>query len=240
MNPFPRRAFVLALLAASVLSCRSAPPPPPKNAYSLVFLVTGSKAHEKSSEENRRIMEGHLANMKTLMEEGKLLIAGPFAKPVPDERLRGIFIFDTPELGTARAWANRDPGVKEGVFDAELATLRTDASLEKARELFLAETAEFVKNGKPLGLTERIRPYALILAKDGRKAEGAITDARAEGKVVFRAQIEDSPRGSFFAVLDMTGAEEAEATLGAGSLDAGELVGWSSAKTLAGIAPAAN
>lgn len=240
MKLFPRRTFVLALLLTSALSCRATPADPPKNAYTLVFLVTGPKANEKTSDENRQIMEGHFANIKTLSNEGKLLIAGPFAKPVPDDRLRGIFILDTPELGTARAWANRDPGVQSGVFDAELALLRTDAQLEKSLELYRAETAEMERTGKTLGLTERIRPYALILAKDAKKAESAIESAHAEAKVVFQSVLEGSPRGSFFAVLDVKDTEEAEGILGAGSLDAGDLIGWWSAKTLAGIAQASN
>jgi uncharacterized protein YciI len=240
MKSFPRRAFVLALLATSVLSCKATPPEPPKKAYALVFLVTGPKAKEKTSDESRQIMEGHFANIKALSEEGKLLIAGPFAKPVPDERLRGIFVLNTPELGTALAWTNRDPGVKAGVFDSEIALLRTDAPLEKSLELYKAETAEIEKAGKPLGLTDRIRPYALILSKDPEKAERAIANAHAEDKVVFEASLVDCSRGSFFAVLDVKDVAEAEEILGAGSLAEGELVGWWSAKTVAGIARASN
>src|SRR5262249_2075056 len=188
MSLFPRRAFVLALLLSSALSCKTTTAESeeiPKKAYTLVFLVTGPKAKEKSSDENRSILDGHFANIKALSEEGKLLIAGPFAKPVPDERLRGIFVLNTPELGTARAWTSRDPGVQSGVFEPEIVQLRTDAPLEKSLELYKAETAEMEKAGKPLGLTDRIRPYALILSKDPEKAERAIASAHAEDKVVF-------------------------------------------------------
>jgi uncharacterized protein YciI len=239
MNPLPRRAFLLALLATSALSCQAAPPAAPKKAYSLVFLVTGPNAAAKTPEENQTIMTGHMANMKRLSADGMLLIAGPFAKPVPDDKLRGIFIFDTPENATARAWTQTDPGVQAGVFATEIVPLRTDAPLKRSLELFRAETVEIEKSGKEPGLTDRIRPYAMLLAKDGERAERAIKAAHAEGKVIFEGTLEGSSRGSFFAILDVKDTAEAEALLGAGSVGDQDLVGWWSAKTVAEIAHAA-
>ncbi|HEV8112525.1 MAG TPA: YciI family protein [Planctomycetota bacterium] len=233
-----RLAFFLALLATSTLSCRAAPPANPKKAYSFVFLVTGPKAAEKTPEENRTIMTGHMANMKRLSEEGMLLIAGPFAKPTPDDQLRGIFILDTPEITTARAWVQTDPGVEAGAFAIEIVPFRTDAPLKRSLELFKAETAEIEKSGKPGGLTDRIRPYAMILAQDGERAERAIAKAHAEDRVIFAGNLEGSPRGSYLAILDVKDASEAEALLGSGSLGEKDLVGWWSAKTVAEIAKA--
>jgi uncharacterized protein YciI len=234
----PRLAFLLALLATSTLSCRAAPPADPRQAYALVFLVTGPKAAEKTSDENREIMTGHMANMKRLSEDGRLLIAGPFAKPTPDDQLRGIFILDTPEITTARGWVQTDPGVQAGAFAIEIVPFHTDAPLKRSLELFKAETEEIEKSGKPGGLTDRIRPYAMILAKDGERAERAIAAAHAEDKVIFEGSLEGSPRGSFFAILDVKDTAEAEALLGAGSLEEKDLVGWWSAKTVAEIAKA--
>jgi uncharacterized protein YciI len=236
MSHLPRRAFLLALLATSALSCRAEPPAAPKKAYSLVFLVTGPDAAAKTSEENQSIMTGHMANMRRLSEDGKLLIAGPFAKPVPDEKLRGIFILDTPEMATAQAWTATDPGVQAGVFAVEIVPLRTNAPLKRSLDLFRAETEEIAKSGKTPGLTDRIRPYALILAKDGERAERAIKSANAEEKVIFEGELEGSPRGTFFAILDVKDTAEAEALLGAGSVGDQDLVGWWSAKTVAEIA----
>jgi len=233
-----RIAFLLALLATSTPSCRAAPPAVPKKAYSFVFLVTGPKAAEKTTEENREIMTGHMANMRVLSADGRLLIAGPFAKPTPDDQLRGIFILDTPEIATARAWVQSDPGVQAGVFATEIVLFRTDAPIKRSLELFKAETAEIEKSGKPGGLTDRIRPYAMILAQDGERAERAIAAAHAEEKVIFQGTLEESPRGSFFAILDVQDTAEAEALLGAGSLGEKDLVGWWSAKTVAEIAKA--
>lgn len=181
-------------------------------------------------------MTEHLANMKRLSEDGKLLIAGPFAKPVPDDKLRGIFILDTPELATAKAWTQTDPGVQSGVFAVEIVTLRTDAPLNRSLELFRAETVEIEKSGKTPGLTDRIRPYAMILAKDGARAERAIESAHAEERVIFEGTLEGSPRGTFFAILDVKDTAEAETLLGAGSVGEQDLVGWWSAKTVAEIA----
>jgi uncharacterized protein YciI len=239
MTHLPRRAFLLALLATSTLSCRTAPPAAPKKAYSLVFLVTGPDAAAKTSEENQTIMTGHMANMKRLSEDGKLLIAGPFAKPVPDDKLRGIFILDTPEMATAKAWTQTDPGVQAGVFTAEIVTFRTDAPLKRSLDLFRAETVAIEKSGKTPGLTDRIRPYAMILAVDGERAERAIQAAHAEEKVSFEGTLEGSSRGAFFAILDVKDTAEAEALLGAGSVGDQDLVGWWSAKTVAEISKTA-
>src|SRR5260221_9149134 len=239
MSPLPRRALLLALLAASTLACHTTSSQPAKKAYTFVFLVTGPKAKEKTPEENQSIMAGHLANIGRLADEGKLLIAGPFDKPVPDARLRGIFILDAPDIETARAWTRTDPGVQAGVFAVELAHFWTDAPLRRSFEAYRAETAELEKSGKKLGMGERVRGYAMILTQDGKRAEQALAAAHGGAKVVFEGDLDGSPRGTFLAILDVKDAAEAAALLGTEGVGEHDLVGWWSAKTVAVISKTA-
>ena len=59
----------------------------------------------------------HLQNIERMAEEGKLVLAGPF---LDGGALRGMYVFDTPSVDSARAWTASDPAVAAGVFDMEL------------------------------------------------------------------------------------------------------------------------
>src|SRR5262245_55545642 len=114
MIVLPRRAALLALLLVPAIGCKSAAAGVQKKSYTLVFLVTGPNSATIDAEKKKEIFAGHMANIRRLADEDKLLIAGPFGKEKPDPSLRGIFILDTPDLETARAWTSTDPGVQAG------------------------------------------------------------------------------------------------------------------------------
>jgi len=59
----------------------------------------------------------HIANVMTLLESGKAVIAGPLAD---ESDIAGIFIFRAKSADEARAWAENDPAVKAGFFQAEM------------------------------------------------------------------------------------------------------------------------
>src|SRR5438874_6203896 len=59
--------------------------------YVLVVLKTGPRDTEFKGKERDDLFAGHLANIKRLAAEGKLALAGPFAKN--DKDFRGLFIF---------------------------------------------------------------------------------------------------------------------------------------------------
>jgi len=59
----------------------------------------------------------HIANVMTLLESGKAVIAGPLAD---DGDIAGIFIFRAKSAEEARTWAENDPAVKAGFFKAEM------------------------------------------------------------------------------------------------------------------------
>jgi uncharacterized protein YciI len=82
--------------------------------YIIVFLNKKSDATEISKEESSKIMEGHMANMGRLAQEGKLLAAGPF------EGGGGIFILNTASAEEAGEWISTDPGVQAQRWNIEL------------------------------------------------------------------------------------------------------------------------
>src|SRR5258705_12533676 len=59
----------------------------------------------------------HIANVMSLLESGKMVIAGPFSD---DGDIACIFIFRAQSAEEARSWADSDPAIKAGFFGAEL------------------------------------------------------------------------------------------------------------------------
>jgi uncharacterized protein YciI len=71
--------------------------------YVFVFLNNKMHAEQLPKEEVDKIMEGHMANIQRLANEGKLIAAGPF------QGGGGIFIFNTSSLDEAKFWLDTDP-----------------------------------------------------------------------------------------------------------------------------------
>ncbi len=64
--------------------------------YILAILKTGENL-TATKEESNTAFTGHMENMRKLVKEGKLIVAGPLGKN--DKTYRGIFILDVPLLG---------------------------------------------------------------------------------------------------------------------------------------------
>ena len=86
------------------------------SAQNFTFVFLNSKADKKElpAEEVKKIMDGHMANINRLANEGKLIVAGPF------EGGGGIFIFKTPSVDTAAKWLSTDPGVQAKRWNVEM------------------------------------------------------------------------------------------------------------------------
>jgi len=84
--------------------------------YYMGFLTRGPSWTPEVTEATRALQQAHLANINRLAEDGRLLIAGPFAydETDADQSLRGIFIFDTETRAEAEELAATDPAVKAG------------------------------------------------------------------------------------------------------------------------------
>ncbi len=74
-----------------------------------------------SLEKRKRWQKRHLARLKALQEEGRLLLAGPLpAIDSPDPGPAGfqgsLIVAEFPSLQEAEAWMAEDPYVREGVY----------------------------------------------------------------------------------------------------------------------------
>lgn len=103
--------------AAQAEKVKAAPAlPPGMKQYWFVMLKKGPK-RDHPAEEAQRLQAGHMANMQTYAERGRLQIAGPF---MDDGDWRGIFILDAPDRAGAEAICNDDPAVRAGRLVCEI------------------------------------------------------------------------------------------------------------------------
>ena len=85
--------------------------------YYLLLYVRGDRANEYSEEELEKIQAGHLAHIKKLASEGKVLMAGPFGG---DGEKRGMLVFDLKDAAEVERLSQQDPAVKAGRLKFEV------------------------------------------------------------------------------------------------------------------------
>jgi len=85
--------------------------------FTLVLLKTGpSKVEDQAF--IQQCFRGHLDNINRLVDQGKLIVAGPLS---PNERTyRGIFILTETDMDQAKILLQSDPAIAEGLLDYEL------------------------------------------------------------------------------------------------------------------------
>ncbi len=121
--------FILCLGLAGVVAAQDKPvTPPPYDAtlaerlgadqrgmrsYVFVILKTGPKA-DLTKEESSKLFAGHMANIKRLAAEGKLVVAGPFQENA--NHYEGLFVFNVKTVKEAEALLVTDPAVAAGRF----------------------------------------------------------------------------------------------------------------------------
>ena len=76
---------------------------------------------ENSLELRKSVRPAHLERVRTLVDEGRLLIAGPHpavdgTEPGPAGFTGSLIIADFESLQDAENWANEDPYVQAGVY----------------------------------------------------------------------------------------------------------------------------
>lgn len=219
---------IVSMFAMLGGGCASASSPKGQADFVLVYLKTGPSNGGASSEERKATFDGHMANMRRMADEGKLIVAGPFAKP-RDKDWRGIFVMDTPSVETAREWSETDPGVRSGAFALEFRPMRASAGLRKTLEFERALKAEMAKKPAPptSGMPPNIRGYVMMTAGDAEKGWAAIAAAGLGARVVWCAKFTDAAGGGVF-VLDAKDVKDVSSAIG----DAGGLDGWWSTTSL--------
>ena len=76
---------------------------------------------DNSLELRKSVRPAHLERVQALVDEGRLLIAGPHpavdgADPGPAGFTGSLIVADFESLQEAEAWANKDPYVQAGVY----------------------------------------------------------------------------------------------------------------------------
>ena len=95
--------------------------------YYLVILKTGTNKTTDKDLINESFT-GHMANINKLVEEGKLIVAGPFGKN--ENNYRGIFILNNlKSIEEAKELLNTDLAIKNGLLDFEIFTWYGSAAL---------------------------------------------------------------------------------------------------------------
>ncbi len=85
--------------------------------YVLVILKTGPNQTTDKTLISKSF-RGHLDNINRLVEEGKMIVAGPLGKN--DNNYRGIFILNVTTLEEAEIVLQTDPAIEEGLLGVEL------------------------------------------------------------------------------------------------------------------------
>ena len=83
----------------------------------LVLLKKGPAWTAEVTENTKALQAAHMANIKKMWEEKKLIIAGPDGD---DHDMRGVFVFAAKDKAEAQAFADSDPAVKAGRLVPEI------------------------------------------------------------------------------------------------------------------------
>jgi uncharacterized protein YciI len=95
--------------------------------YYLIILKTGPNTTADKELINASF-RGHMNNINRLVEEGKLIIAGPLGKN--ENKYRGIFILNNlKSLEDAKELLKTDLAIKNGLLDYEIYTWFGSAAL---------------------------------------------------------------------------------------------------------------
>lgn len=220
---------MLAVLSAFTLGgCASASRAREDASFVFVYLKSGLTSGQGDAEARQKMFAGHMGNIKRLADEGKLVIAGPFAKPA-DKAWRGVLVLDVATAAEAEALAATDPGVQAGEFVAESHEMRASSVLRRTGEFeraMLAEQKEVPPEaGKP---PPNIRAYVMLTPEDYPRASRAVARSAWRDKVVWCGAFKKVGRGII--VLDAGDAGEVRA----GLVDAGACAidGWWSTNSL--------
>lgn len=94
--------------------------------FIFVILKTGTNTSEDKDLKNKAF-SGHMDNINRLVENKKMIVAGPMGKN--DKGYRGIFILDVPTIEEAQKLLETDPAIKEKYLKPELLVWYGSAAL---------------------------------------------------------------------------------------------------------------
>jgi uncharacterized protein YciI len=140
-----RRARLVAALGIGLLAalpgCASAPPPPvtappathdampDMDTYYVVLLRRGPSLMAEDSPALKELQAAHIANIGRMLDEGDLVVAGPFLETPTPGSLAGLYILRAATHEEAAALAGTDPMVRNGRLVPEILRWMGPASL---------------------------------------------------------------------------------------------------------------
>ena len=83
--------------------------------FHMALLTHGPKYNAAGM--SKDLLAAHIANVTSLLESGKAVIAGPLGD---DSDIAGVLVFRAKSAVEALEWAEADPAVKAGFFKAEM------------------------------------------------------------------------------------------------------------------------
>jgi uncharacterized protein YciI len=85
--------------------------------FQMAIMKKGPKWDTTKADDRNAILQQHLANVISLLDSGKAVIAGPFGD---DSDLAGLFILRAASADEAKTWIDADPAVKAGLLVSEM------------------------------------------------------------------------------------------------------------------------
>lgn len=87
-----------------------------------MFYAIISQDVENSLEKRQSVRTDHIARLKALQDEGRMLLAGPHPAidnedPGPAGFTGSLIVAEFDSLEDAQAWADADPYIKAGVYE---------------------------------------------------------------------------------------------------------------------------
>lgn len=94
--------------------------------YIFVILKTGP-AEIADKDSLSKMFEGHMANIRKLVDSGQMVVAGPFGNNARE--YRGMFILNVSTPEEAEKLLKQDPTIANGVFTVEMTPWYGSAAL---------------------------------------------------------------------------------------------------------------
>src|SRR6266571_1558399 len=85
--------------------------------FQMALMKKGPKWDTTKADVRNAILQQHLANVLSLLDSGKAVIAGPFGD---DADVAGIFILRAASTDEAKSWIDADPAVRAGLLIGEM------------------------------------------------------------------------------------------------------------------------
>ena len=114
--------------------------------FQMAIMKKGAKWATADQQQKNTVLHQHLRNIVSMLQSGKLVIAGPFED---DTDLAGIFIFRASSTEEAKSWVDDDPAVKAGFMTPEMHPWLSEDIFKKAEMPLRLETVylAFLKKG---------------------------------------------------------------------------------------------